>query len=71
MIDGDLLASQAKHTPELIDPDEVREAGRTIETFSNLLSGITSWKVLEGEHVFTFTVDSETARQVLFFAFGE
>ena len=76
MIDGAHLAATAKHTPELLDPDDVRVAGRPIETFSDLLAGMQSWKRIEKEgdedqFELTFIVSGWTHGQVSFLAWGD
>jgi hypothetical protein len=70
MIDGAALAANAKHCPELLDPDVVRQAGRTIETFADLLAGLESHKRLGNDVELTFIVSRETHDAVMFHAFG-
>ena len=71
MIDGHNLAQTAKHTPELIDPDQVRQAGRQLETFSHLLAGMDSWYRVDDQHIYTFTVSHETHLELMWLLYGE
>ena len=75
MIDGAALAATAKHTPELLDPDDVRRAGRTLETFADLLAGLESFRrdddTYVGEaYVLTFRVSALLRDTIMFHAFG-
>ena len=70
MIDGAALAATAKHCPELVYPDVMREAGRTIETFEDLLAGLDSWQRRGDDVVLTFVVSGQTHDAVMFLAYG-
>ena len=66
MIDGNALAMTAKHNPQNLDPDVVRQAGRQLEMFSDLLSGLESFTLVEGEHVLSFNVSKDTFDSIMF-----
>jgi len=71
MIDGAALAANAKHCPELLDPDVVRQAGRTLEVFADLLAGLDAWRRIDATTMeLTFVVSSETHDAVMFHAYG-
>ena len=70
MIDGAALAATAKHCPELLDADVVRQAGRTLETYEHLLAGLDAWQRRGDDVVLTFVVSRETHDAVMFLAFG-
>ena len=71
MIDGAALAATAKHCPELLDADVVRQAGRTLETFADLIAGMQSWKRVGDECEMVFVVGTETQRAVSYLAWGD
>ena len=70
MIDGAALAANAKHCPELLDADIVRQAGRTIEVFADLLLGLESHKRRGDDVELTFVVSRETHDLVMYHTFG-
>ena len=70
MIDGASLAATAKHTPEQLDPDVVRQAGRTLETFAALLEGLDAWQRRGDDVELIFIVPRETYRDIMFHAYG-
>lgn len=70
MIDGSHLIAVVKHTPELLNLDDVRRAGRTIETFTDLLYGLQSTRRVGDDTVLTFTVSNDTFKSVMYYAYG-
>jgi len=70
MIDGAALAATAKHCPELVYPDVMREAGHTIATFADLLAGLDAWRRTDDGVELTFVVSRETHDAVMYLTYG-
>lgn len=69
---GSYLASQAKHIPEDLEPDDVRRAGRIIEVYEELLGCLTSLECDEyGNVTLTFTVNKDLSDSVMYHKYAD